>query len=140
MSLTTYDIGTDWASDPYGNSDTPGMVATTGWSTGVMTDDGPVGTPAQSGAKLQGQSSTPQGNPVVGLVIAFAIVGLIMFLVAHFGKADEDFRNIKGSLWNVFIIGVAATAIIPLNKLATAGLAQTKLPLTGALNTYVQAA
>jgi hypothetical protein len=138
--IDTYDSSANWAGDPYGLSDTPGMVATSGWSTGVMTDDGPIGTPQQSGDKAQSQSSTPKGNPLVGLVIAVAIVALVMFMVHRFGKADEDFKNIKGSLWNAFIIGLAATAIIPINKLATAGLAQTKLPFTAELNTYVQAA
>lgn len=138
--IDTYDSSVNWAGDPYMYGDSVGMVATTGYSTGVMTDDGVIGSPQQSGAKQQSQSSTPKGNPLVGMVIAFALVVLVMLLVHKFGKADEDFKNIKGSIWNAFIIGLAATAIIPVNKLATAGLAQSKLPFTAELNTYVQAA
>lgn len=134
--LSTYDLATDWTGGPYGDTDSAGIVATSGNTTGVMTDGGPVGGPT---AKGRG-SNLPQGNPLVGLAIAFVAVVLIMWLTHHFAKADEDFKNIRASIWNVFVIALCAWAGIPLLKLGTGALATTNLPGTAALNTYSQAA
>lgn len=140
MGLTTYDISTNWADNPYGLGDSPGLVATSGYTTGVMTDDGPIGTPMQSGQKASLQNATPQGNPIVGLVIAFILLVVLMLIVHHFGKASEDFKNIKASAYNAGVIGFAAMVMIPLFKMFFSALATTKLPGTAALNTYASAA
>jgi len=133
---TTYDIGSDWIGDPYGIGDSPGLVATSGYSTGAMTDDGMVGgnnTPSKAPA-------APKGNWIEGLIFSAVLVFVIMLLVHHLGKPTDDFKNPKASAWTVLVAGLSAAATIPLYKLAAAGLANTKLPFTAGLNTYIQAA
>lgn len=137
--LTTYDIPNEWTSSPYGSSDTPGMVATSGWSaSGVATDGGVVGTPQQSAQKASAAGGAPKGNPIQGLVIALALLVVLMLVVHHFGKAEEDFSNIKASAYNALIIGLVAVAIIPVYKMLASALATTNLPGSAALNAYVQ--
>lgn len=77
MGPSTYDIGVDWIGDPTGVGDSPGLVATSGYSTGVMTDDGQVGgnnTPAKT-------SGAPKGNWIEGLIFSAVVIVMIMFLV-----------------------------------------------------------
>ncbi len=135
MGPSTYDIGVDWIGDPTGVGDSPGLVATSGYSTGVMTDDGQVGgnnTPAKT-------SGAPKGNWIEGLIFSAVVIVMIMFLVHRFGEPKDDFKNPKASAWTVLISALSAVAVIPLIKLSTASLATTKLPFTAGLNTYVQA-
>ena len=135
--MDTYTLGTDWIGDPYGVGDSPGLVATSRWSTGVMTDDGMVGGAASpSGSKTP---ATPRGNWMTGFITAAVIILVIMLLVHRFGEPKEDFKNPKASAYTVFISALSAIALIPIFKLGTAALATTKLPLTAGLNTYVQA-
>lgn len=138
--LSTYDISTDWIGDPYNNGDSPGLVATSRYSTGVMTDDGPVGGAAAAAGKASMQAQAQPGDWVTGLITAGLIVLVIMLLVHHFGEPKDDFKNPKASAYTVAISAASATAVIPLFKIMTAWLASTKLPLTAGLNTYVQAA
>ena len=135
--MDTYDVATEWIGDPYGQGDSPGLVATSRYSTGVMTDDGMVGgNVSTSGSKTP---ATPRGNWITGFVTAALIVVALMLIVHHFGEPKEDFKNPKASAYTVFVSALSAVALIPLFKLTTGALATTKLPLTAGLNTYVQA-
>lgn len=138
--LTTYDSPNNWANDPYGYGDSAGLVATTGYTaTGVVQDDGVIGSPQQQGDKAAGQSQN-KGNPIVGFLVLGALVFLLIFLTRRFGKGSEDFSNIRGSLWDVLIIALAATAGIPIVKLGAEALAGTGVPFSKELNGYVSAA
>lgn len=48
-----------------------------------------------------------QGNPIVAL-LAFAAMLVLLMWGAHKVGSDEDFKNIRMSFFNVFVIGWAA--------------------------------
>ena len=140
--VNTYESDVSWQGDPYGFGDSPGMVATSPYnSTGVMTDGGMVGGPVhQAGRDASAGDTALTGNPIQGMVIFLILVGILMFIIHHFGKEDNDFTSIRASVYNVALMSVAATAGIPLVKGLVAAYANANLPGGKPVYGYVKAA
>lgn len=59
--------------------------------------------------------SAPSSNPLVGGIVFVALVVVLMFTARHLGT-DDEFKQLKPSVYNVITIALAAAAGLPLIK------------------------
>lgn len=134
-----YESGVDWTASGgvYPTmGDSIAMYATNPQTaSGGISDGGPI-----SGTSNNHPNNTlPMGNPVTGAIIFIGLVVLIMWMVHSFGKADESFKHIKPSIYDVVIITLAAAAGIPLLKTGAASITSI-FPAAAPVSTYLSAA
>lgn len=130
-----YGVAVDWTGDPYSQTDSPGLQATSP-AGHVVTDGGVV----SSGAAAAQAGAAPRGNPIKGLITAAVILLGVGAAVHKFGKPTGEFKHILVSPYDAAITAAIVVAVVPLYKMGTQALARTPLPFAADLNTYVQAA
>lgn len=59
--------------------------------------------------------SAPSSNPLVGGIVFVALVLVLMFSARYLGT-DDEFKQLKPSVYNVITIALAAAAGLPLIK------------------------
>jgi hypothetical protein len=139
----------NWDSlDPTYNEITPGSVQPSGGlSVAAMATGSGKRLVTQSGSNSPGApapgagtSVEPAGNFVVGMIVFVVLLLIIMFIAHRFGGDEDDFKNIKGSAYNVLFVSLVAVTGIPIVKIVLYKLTDFGLPGAANLLQWAKAA
>lgn len=88
-----------------------------GFTTGnaVTATTGSVSSDVEKASDKAVSFSAPSSNPLVGGIVFVGLVVVLMFSARYLGT-DDEFKQLKPSVYNVITIALAAAAGLPLIK------------------------